>query len=82
MLVSVFEGLGWGGVGVDPKPGPCHHLLAPEEGGRALVFFGFALDESHVSKSQNLSDPYPSFPHLLSGTPKCLSLGVLGERTA
>lgn len=65
MLVSVFRG--WCGVGVDLRPGPCHNMLAPEEGGRALVL-ALSLMNPILGKSHNLSEPYPQFPHLLSAT--------------
>lgn len=72
MLVSAFRG--WCGVGVDLRPGPCHNMLAPEEGGRALDLV-LSLMNPILGKSHNLSESYPQFPHLLSGT-KSASLGL------
>lgn len=61
-LVSVLEGLVW--VGVDRKPGPC---WVQRKEGRALVL-ALPLMNPILGKPHNLSELYPQFPHLLSGT--------------
>lgn len=47
MLVSVLRSRA--GVGVDLKPGPCHHVLALERRGRALVW-ALSLTNLHFSQ--------------------------------